>query len=398
VTFEDGYSSNKEVKLTFLDSDNDGVIDNPDSFEEIVGPDLDRQYIFFRRNVDTEGYVNFEYFPNSNDEILIVRSEDDVDINLYQNDQRFYFFVDTENVVKKLVKANSVLVIDNDFRTYIGRAGLKFQYIHNANVDRRIDPSVSNIIDVYVLSKNYDTAFRNYIIGITGEPVAPSGEDLRIAYGEKLSDIKSISDEIIFNPVRYKILFGSKAQPELRSRFKVVKNSRLAINDNNLKVRIISAMNEFFAVENWDFGDRFYLAEMITYIVNKVAPDISNIVIVPLQSQQSFGNLFEIQSEDNEIFINGATVDNIEIVSSISASELRIDLTQVIVTNGGSRGGGSSPPRSPPSGGGSSPPRSPPSGGGSSPQPSPPSGGGSSPQPSPSPSPSPPSGGGGGFY
>lgn len=324
VSFEDGYSSNKEVKLTFLDSDDDGVIDNPDSFEEIVGLDLDRRYIFFKRNIDAEGYVNFEYFSNSNDEILIVRSEDDVDINLYENNQRFYFFIDTENVIKRLDKDNSVLIIDNDYRALIGRAGLKFQYIHNANVDRRIDPSVSNIIDVYVLTRNYDTAFRNYIRGIASEPTAPSGEDLRIAYGEKLSDIKAISDEIIFNPVRYKILFGSKAQPELRSRFKVVKNSTLAINDNNLKVRIISAMNEFFAVENWDFGDRFYLAEMVTYIINKVAPDISNIVIVPLQSQQSFGNLFEIQSEDNEIFINGATVDDIEIVSAITAEEVSL--------------------------------------------------------------------------
>ena len=324
VNFEDGYSSNKQIKLTFLDSDDDGAIDNPDSFEEICGIDFDRKYIFFKKNIDTQGYTNFEYFSNLNNEILTFRSEDDIDINLYEDNQRFYFFVDTENVIKRLDKSNNILIIDNDYRAYIGRSGLKFQYIHNANVDRRIDPSVSNIIDVYVLTRNYDIAFRNYLRGIGVQPNLPSGEDLKISYGEKLSNIKSISDEVIFNPVKYKVLFGSKADPELRSRFKVVKNSSLVINDNNLKVRIISAMNEFFSVENWDFGDRFYLAEMTTYIINQVAPDISNIVIVPLQSRQGFGNLFEIQSDDNEIFVNGATVDDIEIVSAITIDEVSL--------------------------------------------------------------------------
>jgi hypothetical protein len=322
VTFDDGYSNNKEIKLTFLDSDDDGVIDNPDTFEQIAGSVLDRKYIFFRQTRDSLGYVNFNYFDNSNNDILIFRTENDVDVNLYNDRQKFYFFDETENVVKTLDKTTNTLIIDNDFRAYVGRAGLKFQYLHNANVDRRIDPSVSNIIDIYVLTKNYDTAYRNFLNDAGEEPTPLSGNDLRTLYGNRLSDIKSISDEIIYNPVRYKVLFGAKAQPELRSRFKVVKNPNITVNDNNLKVRIISAMNTFFAVDNWDFGDKFYLAEMLTYVISQVAPDISNMVIVPLQSQQNFGSLFEIQSESNEIFINGATVDDIEIVTAITVDEV----------------------------------------------------------------------------
>ena len=69
---------------------------------------------------------------------------------------------------------------------------------------------------------------------------------------------------------------------------------------------------------------------MITYVVNTVAPDISNMVILPRQLTQSFGSLFEIQSRVDEIFVSGARVDDIEIVSSISASELRISVDSVI--------------------------------------------------------------------
>ena len=81
---------------------------------------------------------------------------------------------------------------------------------------------------------------------------------------------------------------------------------------------------------NWDFGDRFYLGELITYITNSVTPDLSNLVIVPRQPTQSFGSLFEIQSANDEIFVSGATVDDIVIVTAITASEIRVDASAVI--------------------------------------------------------------------
>jgi len=324
IKLNDGYTNSSEIKITFYDSDDDGVIDNPETFEQIVGTDLDNQFIFFKKVVDELGYVSFVYFENSNLEILIFRSSDDVDINLYADGQYFYFYSENENIVKFLDKSTNTLIIDNNYRVYRGRDKLKFQYIHNANIDRRIDPSLSNIIDVYLLTKTYDTSFRNYLKGIEDFPEPPTIEYLKTIYGPKLSQIKSISDEIIYNPAKYKILFGTTADVNLRGKFKVVKNSSQVINDNNLKVRIITAMNTFFSVENWDFGDTFYLSEMITYVLNELSPDISNMVIVPLQSQQSFGDLFTIRSELDEIFVNGATVDDIEIVSSITVEEVSL--------------------------------------------------------------------------
>jgi hypothetical protein len=242
-----------------------------------------------------------------------------------------YFYTVDEQVVKRVNRSTNTLDIQPQYRANIGRAGLKFQYTHNANVDRRIDPSVSNIIDVYLLTRAYDVAYRNFLIGATSiRPERPTSDQLRISFGSKLDPIKSISDEIIYHPVEYKVLFGPAADEKLRAVFKVVKNSSRSINDNDLKVRIVLAINSFFEVSNWDFGDKFYLGELITYITNSVAPDVSNIIIVPRQVSQTFGSLFEIQSRSDEIFVSGATVDDIEIITAITASEIRADLNSII--------------------------------------------------------------------
>jgi hypothetical protein len=125
-------------------------------------------------------------------------------------------------------------------------------------------------------------------------------------------------------------LFGAKADVQFRAQFKVVKNPNKTISDNDLKVRIVSAINEFFAVDGWDFGDKFYFSELATYVINSVSPDVSNFVIVPRQSTQEFGSLFEIQSRQDEIFTNAATVDDIVIVTGITASEINLAVSSVI--------------------------------------------------------------------
>jgi len=65
-----------------------------------------------------------------------------------------------------------------------------------------------------------------------------------------------------------------------------------------------------------------------------VAPDISNMVIVPRQPSQTFGSLFEIQSRVDEIFVSGATVDDVEIIQSITAAELRISADSIVTSTG----------------------------------------------------------------
>ena len=95
------------------------------------------------------------------------------------------------------------------------------------------------------------------------------------------------------------------------------------LNDNDIKARIITAVNQFFALENWDFGETFYFSELANYVMTQLAPDLSMFLLVPIQEEQGFGSLYEIKSEADEIFISGATVDNVEIIDAVTASRLK---------------------------------------------------------------------------
>jgi hypothetical protein len=57
--------------------------------------------------------------------------------------------------------------------------------------------------------------------------------------------------------------------------------------------------------------------------MNKLSPDVVSVVLVPVQETQSFGSLYEIKSESDEIFISTATVDDIKIIDAITASRLQ---------------------------------------------------------------------------
>jgi hypothetical protein len=323
VKLSSGYERNDEIKIYFSDKDNDGIIDDPESFEEIVGEDLDLKFLFFKEEEDSFG--NFLYNLVTDETIIIRQRESQVNLSdeSFEDGQLIYFYDSQEDRIKRYDRATQTLILESLYKANRGRTNLKFQYVHNSSEDFRIDPSSSNIIDVYLVTRTYDIEFRRFLSGaISTEPPIPSSDDLRLSFGSRLNDVKSLSDEIIYHPAKYKVLFGSKAEPRVQAKFKVVKNKNKLLNDNDLKVRIINSINDFFDIQNWDFGDRFYLGELTTFILNSIAPDISNIVIIPKQKEQKFGELFEIQSKIDEIFVNGATVDDIEIVEFITVAEL----------------------------------------------------------------------------
>ena len=194
----------------------------------------------------------------------------------------------------------------------------------SADYEARIDPGITNIVDIFVLTKEYDLFYRQWLTdNLELEPLPPSTDFLYNLLAPTLNPIKSLSDEIIYHPVKYKILFGDKATPELQVIFKIVKNSEVVISDNDLKTKILNAINQFFALENWDFGDNFYFSELVAYVLNQLTPNIVNFTIVPKQNNLSFGSLYEIQAEKDQIFISGATINNIEIIPAITASLIK---------------------------------------------------------------------------
>jgi hypothetical protein len=329
----DGYIDSKKISISFFDNDEDGVIDNPEIFDIVVAPDevaAENKFIFQKSRVSADGVVDFYYIDNSNDLIKVFTSQSIIDSNLL-DDRQLVYIID-ENLVKVFYKSSITYIVTTEYRAFIGRDKLKFQYIHAADESARIDPSSTNIMDVYMLTKFYDTSYRRWLNGDVAEkPLPPSSDALFINFGSDLNKIKAISDEIIYHPVKYKNLFGAKADISLQAIFKVVKNSSMIVSDNDIKTGVVNAINEFFAIENWEFGDTFYFGELAAYIMTKMAPKIANIVLVPKNQNLAFGSLYEIKSNPDEIFASSATVNNVEIISEITAA--RLNATGVVLTS-----------------------------------------------------------------
>ena len=80
-----------------------------------------------------------------------------------------------------------------------------------------------------------------------------------------------------------------------------------------------------FDPNNWDFEDTFYFSELAAYLHSTLAPNISSIVVVPANNNLVFGNYFQINAQPWEIITSAATVNDIEIVSAVTAAQLNIN-------------------------------------------------------------------------
>ena len=328
----DGYVDPSRVNVSFYnhqDSGTIGQIIDPDSFDNIVGkinPGTSDGYALFALTADKMGFV-----PVDPDKFIVFETENDAR-QYFSNilDTEYLYYFTSTDAVKSVVGANE-FEYEPDYVAYPGRTNLSFRYQHNSGEDRRIDPSKSNIIDVFMLTSEYDSSYRNWLLTGAGlEPKAPSSQSLENNYSNVLEPIKSVSDEIVYQPVKYKVLFGTSADINLRAKFKVVQSPTSTVSVNDIKSRVLDAINKFFALENWDFGQSFYFSELTTYVMNMLTPDITNFVIVP--TVNNFGSLYEVACQTNEIFISGAQATDIDIIDAITASQLN---TNLIVTSAG---------------------------------------------------------------
>ena len=320
----DGYIDSKKIEITFSDTGNgDGIVDNPEIFDEIVSSTSTNyltRFVVLEKYIVEDGQEDYKVSASPDSIIKIQLVQDNfTPVTGYS----YYYFIDTD-VVYYYNPVTSELTPSLDYKVYAGRKGIKFQYTHNADYESRIDPGVTNIIDIYILTKEYDKQYRQWLAGsLKTKPLPPSTDYLYNTLAPTLNKIKTISDEVIYHPVQYKILFGSEADYNVQSTFKVEKNSSIVISDNDIKTRVLSAINEFFSLENWDFGDSFYFSELSAYVMNRLTPNIVNFLIVPKDGNLTFGSLFEIKAEKDQIFINGASVADIEIISGVTASIIK---------------------------------------------------------------------------
>jgi hypothetical protein len=177
-----------------------------------------------------------------------------------------------------------------------------------------------------MLTSAYETAYRQWIQDTSdtiAKPNEPTNYELSTEFAS-LNDVKTLSDTLVFNCAKFKLIFGYKAPSSLQATFKVVKNTNVNISDNDIKTSVISAVNTYFDIGNWEFGETFFFSELSAYLHKALSPYIASILVVPVDSSVSFGSMYQINAEPNEIIISAATVENVEIISAVTANQLNI--------------------------------------------------------------------------
>lgn len=275
--YDDGYTDNSKVKVTPLDLDNDFLPDDPEHFISVVH----------------DNKLNLVNYDEGDFSYLVP-----VEVST------------PESVIKVVPGINS----------------LAFKWEHSVEIDQSLNPSLTNIIDVYVLTKSYNDDYITW--KKTGDtsvtaPLPQTSEELRNSFSGLLS-YKMMTDEIIFHPVKYKALFGNLSDKEFQAQFKVVKNVKSKLTDSEIKSKVIAAVDNFFAPGNFNFGETFYFTELAAYIHTSLSTDLSSVVIVPLNQESKFGTLFQIQPDRNEVVTSVATVNDIIVISEITDSNIRI--------------------------------------------------------------------------
>ncbi len=198
-----------------------------------------------------------------------------------------------------------------------GSDELRFEWRHVAADREIVDPSYTNIIDVYVLDRTYDTNYRNWLMTNEGEePIPPSSNALSNSF-TGIEKQKVISDTILYKPVKYKTLFGPTAHSSLRATFNVVKVKGSNVVDSEIRANVVKAINEFFDVSNWEFGETFYFTELAAYVHKQLSMSISSFTIIPHGASSVFGELFEITPNVDEMFLPDVSIDDIDIVSNV---------------------------------------------------------------------------------
>jgi hypothetical protein len=331
----DGYVNDFQVEVAATDVNNRQLILNPDFFNDVTGYQNNNAntgvYVFFETLQDAINLTR-QYIVPSSDVVYTYSSKTNIEVDKYDYPLGTLFYAYVDNKFYKSVQVQTVttpsyvLAVQDQFTMKPGRQGLSFQYRHNSNNTNRIDPVTTNIIDLYVVTQAYYTAYTNWIIDTTNtvpQPDRPTITELQQEYGQ-IQNYKMLSDAVILNSVVFKPLFGPKADPALRATVKVIKSSNVNASDSEIRSAVLASMNDYFSINFWNFGDTFYFSELTAYLHASVGELISSVVLVPNDPTMSFGDLYEIKCMPYEIFVNAATANDVVVIPALTPAELQV--------------------------------------------------------------------------
>ena len=331
----DGYIDDFEVEIASIDPYNKMIIRSPDFFNELTGYANGNTnvgiYVFFEQVQDAINLTRDQMIPSTT---VVYQFATTSQVNIAKYDyplgQLFYAYSDNLFYITAqdptVTTPYYILVAQPQYSVLPGRQGLAFQYKHNSNNTTRIDPATTNIIDLYVATQAYYTAYQNWIQDSTNtvtKPNMPTINELSQEYGQ-IQDFKMLSDSAILNSVVFKPLFGPKAASALRATIKVIKNSTTNASVSEIRSAVLTAMNTYFNINNWNFGDTFYFSELSAYIHSEIGEYVSSVVLVPNDPTMTFGDLYEIKCMPYEIFVNAATANDVVVIAALTPAELQI--------------------------------------------------------------------------
>ncbi len=355
----DGSANPRRITVTMVDDNLNGFPDSPEIFEGILDTNIMNTYLFWVYDA-TYGMVPFSgavvAFENESDRTSVFGNQLTTGTVAFQitstsGNQDNTFWVKTDsgwafqrgvysygigrgyNTAAYWVEEDATIgwtvtnpVTDNPWSVLSSPANLTFQWKHYAPTDHRIDPSKTNIVDMFVLTTEYDYLVRQWLKdgAIPADLPSPVTDlDLRLAFTD-YEAYKMFSDGVVWRPVKYKMLFGNGAADELKGQFKVVKMPNSTLSDGEIASKLIKAVNNYFDVNLWDFGDTFYFTELSAYIHQQLANIVASVVLVPSSDNANFGDGYEVRSRSDQIFISTAQVSDVVIINSNTPTALKI--------------------------------------------------------------------------
>lgn len=206
---------------------------------------------------------------------------------------------------------------------FVGLNDVNFAWFHRTPRYHIIDPSITNIVDMFVITRGYYSGMVQWIRGeINDQPIEPSPVQLKTSYRQMIQS-KMISDSVVIHSGKFKVLFGPKADPLLRAKFKVVKSPTSRLTSNELKLSMIEVIHEFFNVDYWEFGETFYFTELAAAIHKALPTDVDSVVIVPEASGYDFGTMFEVTLGEDELWLPHVEIGDVIVVDSLTPHELK---------------------------------------------------------------------------
>jgi len=233
--------------------------------------------------------------------------------------------VDQTTVIPPLIQINynSIQYRVIEGITFVKDEFTSFRWDHYADINKRIDPSTSNIVDMYVLSSAYVRKVNEWVANdfLTATPTVPNNFELSKIMNS-IEPKGAIADHIAYIPVQFKYLFGSYASNENQAIFKVIKKLGVGYTDSEIKTSVSTKVNEYFAINNWDFGATFYFSELAAFLHKELGDYISSVIITPKYSGNKFTDLLSISCALNEIFMAVTTSSDVKIITQLAQSEL----------------------------------------------------------------------------